>query len=314
MQNPISEMNSLPFILCLSLVTACQGDDAQLSGGNGANAENEGEVRYLKRASNSSRPNGDDSLPRGLNEQVQVRRKTELEFKPVRDSKTGRITSYLPLPVDWKINPPGSGQPFIQGPDGITVTANPAEQYYYHVADPQVAQMAGMALAEVVPVETIFREKVVPAIQHLGGKLLKEYPLPEIAERSQQILQTVLTRGRINSVKLHASEWQQSDGKKSLILLSQVDMSSQGAGSWWVSLTEVEALAHFAQAKQTYLFAQANFQPDQQTANAHAANLNRQERESQEVINRSWSAHNAEGCICWLRSQSLAPQQYTLLR
>lgn len=288
----MKHLSSLPLVLCLGLISACEGDDVQ-SDSKYENVQNAGDVRFLKPAGNAAQAREKNNAAAGREDNVQARVKTELEMKPLRDAKTGRITSYLPLPVDWKVHPPGSGLPLIEGPGGISVTDNPPEQYYYNVADPQVAQMAGMTLANPVPLETIFRDNVVPAIQELGGKLLKEYALPEIAQRSHRILQKVLTRSRINYVKLHASEWRQSNGKKSLILLSQMDMTSQGLSSWWVSMTEVEAPAQsFEEAKQIYLFAQANFQPDLETARAHAGEVDRRERESQEMINQSWAAHN----------------------
>lgn len=216
-----------------------------------------------------------------------------LEMKPIRDLKTGRVTSYLPLPADWRISSNGQGMQGFEGPNGITVSYMPAESYYYNV-DPYVARMTGKAVANPINIEVIFRDNIVPNLQQQGGKLLKQYPLPEISQRSQQLLQQSTNRSRILSYSVIASEWQQSNGYQSLILLSQGITQSQGGNSWWVSISELEAPAqYFEQAKATYLFAQANWQIDQNTAMAHAADLNRMDRESERRLAESNAAFQA---------------------
>ena len=80
---------------------------------------------------------------------------------------------------------------------------------------------------------------------------------------------------------------------QSLILISQCIMHGQAGSNWWVSLTNVEAPSqYFSEAKERYLFAIANWQPDQQTAPAHATNLQRMERESREMLRSNASAFN----------------------
>ena len=217
-----------------------------------------------------------------------------LEMKPLTDPKTGRVTSYLPLPADWKIVHTPSGMQGIEGPNEIRVHFMPSETYFYNI-DPYVAQMAGKAVANPISIEAVFSDRIVPAFEQQGGKLLRQYALEDVAQRSRQLIQQVLNRSQIQSYQIIASEWEQPSGNKSLILLSQGIMQSEGGGSWWIGLTEVEApVPHFAQAKETYLFAQENWQPDIQAAMAHAAELNRIDRESNERMARSRAAHEAK--------------------
>ncbi len=218
----------------------------------------------------------------------------QIEMKPNRDPRTGRITSYTPLPTSWRIVTAANGAQGYEGPNGIRVSSMPTEVYYFNV-DPYVAQMAGQAVANPIPLQTIFQQNIVPAIQQQGGKLIKQYPLQKIAQRSQQLMQGALNRSRIESYDILASEWQQPNGSKSLILISQVIMHSQGGSSWSFGITELEAPAQsFEGAKETYLFAQANWEVDRNTAMAHAADLNRMDRESEQRIADSRAAHNAK--------------------
>lgn len=218
---------------------------------------------------------------------------SQIEMKPIRDTRTGRITSYVPLPVNWKLVTQPNGSMGYQGPNGISVSSMPTETYFFNV-DPYVAQMSGKKVANPIPLQTIFQQNVAPAIQQQGGKMIKQYALNEIAQRNRQMFQSALGRSNIQSCQVIASEWQQPNGHKSLILMSQVVMQSYGAGTWVLTLTELEAPAQFFEkAKQTYLYGQANWQVDRNTAMAHAADLQRRDRESQQRLAQSAAAHNA---------------------
>ena len=217
----------------------------------------------------------------------------DLEMKAMKDPKTGRVMSYLPLPKSWKVVPDGTNTPGLEAPNGIKVNSLPPEIYYFNV-DPYVAQMAGKAVANPIPVESVFQQHLAPAIQQQGGKLIKQYPLQQIAQRNQQLLQGALNRMRLQSYTIIASEWQQANGKKSLILLSHMVGNAQGSGSWSISITELEApAAYFDKAKETYLYAQANWQLDRNTVMAHRNDLKRMDRQAQQRMAASQAAHNA---------------------
>ena len=176
-----------------------------------------------------------------------------IEMKPMKDPQTGRTVSYLPLPANWRMVNNGYGAQGFEGPNGIKVNYAPAETYFFNV-DPYLAQMSGQQVANPMPLQSIYQERLVPAIQQQGGKLIKQYPLPQIAQRNKQLMQGALSRSNIQTVDIIASEWLQPNGSKSLILVSQVIMQSQVGGCWSVTLAELEAPAQvFEQAKETYL-------------------------------------------------------------
>jgi hypothetical protein len=227
------------------------------------------------------------------NAQVSSNR-SPIEMKPMRDPKTGRITSYAPYPANWKVVTGANGTQEIQGPNGIIVNSLPTDVYYFNV-DPQVARMAGKKVANPEPIQANFQNRIIPAIQQGGGQLIKQYPLPEIAQRSHRLVQGAMNRSRVQSYDIIASEWEKPNGIKVLVLFTQMIMHSQGGSSWGVSLSKMEAPApYFESAKETYLFAQANWQVDQETAMAHAAGLQRMDRESEARLAQSSAAHNAK--------------------
>jgi len=217
-----------------------------------------------------------------------------IEMKPIRDTKTGRVTSYVPLPTSWKLvtNPQG-GQSF-QGPNGVQVNSLPMEMYYFNI-DPYVAQMTGQQVANPVPLQAIMQQNIIPSIQQQGGTLIKQYELREIAQRSQQMLQRTFNRTQLQAFDVVASEWNQPNGSKSLILVTRmVSHMPGGASTWGVGVKELEAPARvFESAKETYLYAQANWQVDQNTAMAHKAKMQQMERESAQRLASSAAAHNA---------------------
>jgi phage pi2 protein 07 len=273
-------LNVFPIILFFSLFIACQ-NNAQNGGGYPS----------------SYQQTGYNSYPASGNSNA-------LEMKPMTDPRTGRVTSYLPLPASWNMVSNGAGVQGIEGPNGIRVHFAPTETYYFNI-DPYVAQMSGKTVANPIPLETIFQNNLVPMIKQQGGNLLKQYNLPKIAERNHQLLQQGMNRSRIQSVSVVASEWKQPNGNNSLILMSQVIMQGQAGGVWILLVAELEAAPRFfEQAKDTYLYAQANWQPDQQTALAHARDLRRMDQESENMLAASRAAHNAK-----MRSNEAAFQE-----
>lgn len=219
--------------------------------------------------------------------------RSPIEMKPIRDPKTGRITSYSPYPVNWKLVTGANGTQEIHGPNGIIANGLPTEVYSFNV-DPQVARMAGQKVANPEPIQTLFQNRIIPAIQQGGGKLIKQYSLPRIAQRNHRLIQGALNRSRVQSYEIIASEWEKPNGIKVLVLFSQMIMHSQGGSSWALTLSKLEAPSqYFESAKETYLYAQANWQVDQKTAMAHAADLQRMDRESEARLAQSRAAHNA---------------------
>lgn len=222
----------------------------------------------------------------------QNNRNNQIEMKPIVDSRTGRVNCYYPLPADWKLTNTNNGTQGFEGPNGIRVYSMPTESYVFNV-DQYTANHLQKPVAKPVPINTIFQDRLKPAIQQQGGKLLKQYKLEEISNRSRQLLQQSLNRSTVQSYEMIISEWQQPNGGKSMIILSEGVMYSQGMGSWWVSVTELEAPAtYFEQAKEAYLYALGNWQVDENTARAHMVNLNRMDQEHNSRMEQSRIAHN----------------------
>lgn len=216
-----------------------------------------------------------------------------IEMKPVRDAKTGRTMSYIPLPKSWQQITDAYGNNGYDGPNGIQVRTRPTEVYYFNM-DPYVAQMTGKQLANPIPLQTIFQQNIAPAIRQQGGTLIQQYPLQEVAQVNQQMIQSALSRSRLQSYQILASEWEQPSGHKSLILISHMIIHGQGSSSWGLGFTELEAPARsFEQAKKTYVFGISNVKADRNTAMAHAADLNRIDREGQQRMANSRAAHQA---------------------
>lgn len=265
---------SLLLIGFLPLMIACQTDanlaqDSNLPEG----------VAYVMRAAEAAAPASAPAV--------------KLEMKPVRDPNTGRVTSYLPLPADWNIVATPQGPQGYEGPNGISVTSRPTELYYFNI-DPYVARMTGKQLARPTALAGIFQQTIAPDLQRRGYQLIRQYPLDEIGQRSRQLMQGALNRSQVQRYDIIASEWQQPNGKKSLVLASQMVMHAQGGSSWGLGVTELQAPAReFDYAKETYLFAQAHWEVDRNTAMAHAAELNRMDRESEQRMAASRDAHNA---------------------
>ncbi len=278
---------SILFCLVLCLFVACDQDYNDEYYQDDIYYDEYGQAEYPANGEQASYP-----VSHSGNTNVSSNR-SPIEMKPIRDPKTGRITSYAPYPANWKFVTGANGMQEIHGPNGIVMNSLPTEVYFFNV-DPQIAHMSGKKVANPEPIQTNFQNRIIPAIQQSGGRLIKQYPLTEIAQRSHRLVQGALNRSRVQSYDIIASEWEKPNGIKVLVLFTQMIMHTQGGSSWSVGLSKLEAPAqYFESAKETYLFAQANWQVDQETAMAHAADLQQMDRESEARLSQSRAAHNA---------------------
>ncbi len=225
-------------------------------------------------------------------------------LQPVRSANSNEVLYQLPLPQGWQIvGTKGSGQPYLTGPQQVQVTSLPAETYMYNcnATQAQAAQMQGQQIANPVPLQRILQESLAPQIQQQGGRLITQYPLPQLLAVDQQLTQTVAQANGfiLDGMDLLASEWSAADGTKSLILIGQVRFSSRmGFSMWQFYLEELEAPAsYFETAKNTYLQALLNKQADSQAIIAQGQQRQRQHQAQMAQDKAMWDARTRSSAI-----------------
>ncbi len=236
------------------------------------------------------------------------------QLQPVTSAGSGRVLHYLPLPEGWQVQgPKWSGQVFMTGPQGISVSSLPVESYMYdcNAQQMQAAHMQGQAVAQPVALSHIVEQSLAPHIQQMGGRLLRQYAVPQLLAVDQPINElAVQAHGfGFQGMDMLATEWVGPDGSKSLLLLTQLYLRSRmGFGMWQLYIEELEAPASlFEAAVKSYLDALTNKQVDRQAVLADGQARRRQHEAKMAQDQAVWNERSRSSAIA--HNQRMAANQ-----
>lgn len=248
---------------------------------NGADAYGSGTPDALDPMSQASP--GDRSNNSGSSE--------KLTLHPVMDAKTGMVSYRMPLPESWKIMTPQTAEePHIVGPGGVKVYYRSGSTNMFS-NDPnmqQVYQMSGQAMRRPMPVDAYLQQDILPQMTSNGFQLLKQYPLPQVAERnraySAKLFKSAPSQEQHSAL---GTEWKSKEGKPVFMIVNMTVSQGQNDVYWFTSFQLLEAEeSRFANAKRSLLNGIINTQDNPQQIAAYNAN-------EQQKTNQSWSQHNA---------------------
>jgi len=236
------------------------------------------------------------------------------QLQPITSAATGQVIHFMPVADGWQVQgPKGSGQPYLTGPQGIRVSSLPAENYYYDCSPQhaQILQQQGQAVVPPVALSRILQESLAPQIQQMGGRLLRQYAVPQVLATDRSLNELVVQANgfQFQGVDLLATEWESRDGSRSLILLSQLQIRSRkGFAMWQLSIEELEApAATFEQAVQTYLAMLAKRQVDRQAVLAQGQARRRQHEAKMAQDQAVWNERSRSSAIA--HNQRMAANQ-----
>ncbi|MEE9493744.1 MAG: hypothetical protein V3W04_10255 [Gammaproteobacteria bacterium] len=164
---------------------------------------------------------------------------------PVMDTKRGMLQSKMPLPADWEIVIPKTlMDPNIIGPGGIKAYFRSGGMYAFS-QDPflqQSYQQMGRTMRAAISVDQIVEQDLVPKLHAQGLKMVKHYPLPQIAQRYREE-NSKLFKASIPSQEIYdalGTEWVDNKGKRMLIIVDEYISIIQGDTLWGYLLKMIE--------------------------------------------------------------------------
>lgn len=269
-------------LLALSFlfVTACS-NDANNEAYGGTGEEEYGDAEY------GNEP-GIDARGNPQTEQ----RNAKVSMHPVTDAKTGMISYQMPLPASWKIvTPPTPEDPHIVGPGGVKVFYRNGSSHMFS-NDPNMQrsyQMAGQAMRRPMDISAYLQQELVPPMMNNGFQLLKQYPIPQVAERnrvySAKLYKVAQTRDQHFAL---GTEWRNQEGKQLFMIVNMSVSQGQNDVYWFTNMQVLAAdKDQFESAKRALLNGIINTQDNPQQIAAYNNN-------EQQKANQSWSQHNAK--------------------
>lgn len=273
---------SLPFILFLSCSAPAFGEPPTTFTGHGYDKSLDDSRFVTTVAQRRGRVDGPGQGPS---------RHENIVMLPIMDMKRNMESARIPLPSGWKMTVPNTiDDPSIVGPHGIKVYYRTGG-FYSFSQDPQmqqIYQMSGQTMRAPLTAKQIVEQDLVSILREEGIHFVKQYPLPQVAHRSQvyriKLYKSMPSQDSFDAV---GSEWTDKNGTSLLVIVDQSVNSGQGSIFWGYQLKALEApKEHFEAAKNAFIYGIVNTVDNPRQIQAY--NLSEQQKS-----NQSWSDHNA---------------------
>ena len=215
----------------------------------------------------------------------------DLVMLSIMDTSRNMEMHRMPLPANWKLNTPQTAEdPNMIGPGGIKVYYRTGGNFSYS-DDPymqQLYQQSGQQMRVPINAAQIVEQDLVPLLTSHGMKFIKQYPLPEIAQRSKtyssKLYKSMPSQEHFDA---SGSDWKNENGNMVFVIVDETVSYGQGSVYWYYQLKMLEAPAErFESAKNAFIYGIVNTQDNPQQIQAFNAS-------EQQRSNQSWSQHNA---------------------
>ncbi len=215
----------------------------------------------------------------------------DLQMLSIMDASRNMEMHRMPLPVNWKLNVPKTADdPNMIGPGGIKVYYRTGGNFSYS-DDPymqQIYQQSGQKMRAPISAAQIIEQDLVPQLTNHGMKFIKQYPLPEIAQRSKtysnKLYKSMPSQEYFDAA---GSEWKSENGNTVLVIVDETVSNGQGSVFWYYQLKVLEAPAEqFESANAALIYGIVNTQDNPKQIQTYNTS-------EQQKYNQSMSQHNA---------------------
>lgn len=215
----------------------------------------------------------------------------KMVMHPSVDPSTGMVSQQVPYPASWKMTQATqSSEPAIVGPGGVKVYYWNGGSFSYS-NDPnmqQTYQMAGQPMRPPVDINTYVQQDVAQAMGNKGMRLVKQYPLPQVAASNQaymaKLFKSAPSRDQLSAM---GTEWTNAKGEPMFMIVNMMVSQTQNFVNWSTFMQVVTAeTGAMASAKAALVNSIVNTQYNPQQIAAYNAL-------EQQKSNQSWSQHNA---------------------
>jgi hypothetical protein len=215
------------------------------------------------------------------------------------DPATGMVTVRVPLPKGWRIDPDPNTPIEIVGPDNIVVYQQKPAVFAYS-DDPfsqNTIRMMGQQVHPVISLQEYLNRYMLPGYRNQGHRLIKSYPIPEVANRFETISKLVpKVYVQRRTMDVLGTEWEMNDGRRAFVLMSQSVSYGRDVIHWTVSYYEVVApRERFEYARDTMIYASSNLEMNPKFVrfqnNKMLADIERTRRQGNEALRQSRRAH-----------------------
>ena len=261
-------------VAILALTVGCDDAPAQ-NNGYGNNQYSQATPDQYQNQNNYGNQN--QSQQTGYNQAPQTQNNAGdgLVLHPMIDKHSGQHLLSSPVPSSWKFNEGAApGQPRITGPNGLSVTSFPLQEYMYtnDAGMNQSLQSVGQKVMAPVGIANVMSQQIVPQGREMGMTFIKQYPLPRIEANEVAFIKRIATSNVQSVNQVIGSEWTDREGNKVLVVLHYFELNSPTMINWNYSVEMVKVKPdYFEQAKGQFIYALSNSVFNESGIYAHKA-------------------------------------------
>lgn len=251
-----------------------------------------------------SPPAGNTRPAVALKPETSLSQRRDVTFQNKVDPTTGMVKFRVPLPKGWQIDPDPNTVIEIVGPDNIMVYQQKPAVFAY-TNDPSsqnLLRRMGKQVHPVISLQEYLNRYMLPGYRNKGHRLIKSYPVPEVAHRFETISNMVPKVSiQRRTMDVLGTEWELNDGRRAFVLLSRsVEYGQDSYGVdmifWNVSYYEVVTpRERFKYARDAMIYASANIEMNPKFVrfqnNKMLADIERTRRQGNEALRQSRQAH-----------------------
>ena len=223
---------------------------------------------------------------------------SNLTYLDIEDPKMGMVMLSIPFPAGWQVDTNPNDQLIYTGPND-TLVYQTSSGKYFHSNDQfrrQSAQIGGVKLSPVIPLEQFLKQYFVPNMAQHGYQLINSYSMPKVIDFWDLYAAGMpqgLSRKQYNAI---GAEWENSDGSKAFTILIQHQLQQPGQTLWEVTAGELYTSdSEYNTAKNDYVHAVLNTQVNAQWQikknNQLMAQIRQTNREGNQRLKQSQIAH-----------------------
>ena len=189
-----------------------------------------------------------------------------LKYHNIYDHENNMVLCRIPLPKNWTYNARKNAPITITAPNNIKVNKTETQNYVYandEFALQSIKQLnnPNVQISPVYNLQQILQNHIIPSAQSQGYQLLNNFDLPEVVSFWKQFNSGMLKTGSSTQYNVMGTDWQDSNGNKSCIVLVQSIITKDNFVYWTLQTTELESPEnYFVDAKKSFLYALANTQ------------------------------------------------------
>lgn len=224
-----------------------------------------------------------------------------LKSYKIMSKQFGMPVGIMPIPNSWEIKNDKKTGVLFESNDGVKVYGERFKSHYYSNNQQQnyYVKQGGSIIQPQKNINRVIQEDLKPYAESQGLKLVKQFPLPQLAQFDKRFDSYLFKSTPENrQYQCIATEWEDQNGDKSIGIIRYFtnQYTTLGGMDWGYTLNSMVApKEHYKHAKKAFINSLVNFQINPQWIQVHNRYYSNLSQQSNAGHQKRMAAINAQG-------------------